>query len=139
MRKPMMTISDLEASAAGKINQEAIRKLKGPKKKNEPAPPVMWMWGQLAAWSLKSGFAVVRELEFHQERRWRFDFAIPDKMIALEYEGIFSNKSGHTTKTGYTKDVEKYDEAAALGWTVIRFTAKDYRTVIERLEQQLEL
>lgn len=135
-----MTISELKTSKVANINRDAIKKLEdGNKRKNEPAPPVLWMWGQLAAWSLKSGISVVRELKFHPRRLWCFDFAIPDRMIALEYEGIFSEKSGHTTHKGYTKDVEKYKEAAALGWTVLRFTAKDYRTVIEKIEQQLEV
>lgn len=139
MKGARMTIQELQASKVADINQDAIEKLKGKKQKQQPAPPVLWIWGQLAAWSLKSGIVAVQEFPFHHERGWRFDFALPDKMIAVEYEGIFSKKSGHTTRKGYMKDVEKYKEAAALGWTVLRFTAKDYRTVIEKIEQQLEV
>ena len=71
--------------------------------------------------------APVRELHFHPERRWRFDFAFPDKKIAVEIEGGVTNgphKSRHTTVTGFEGDCEKYNEAAILGWRVLRFTTK---------------
>lgn len=75
----------------------------------------------------------VEEHRFHPDRKWRFDFAIPDRMIAIEFEGIHSGKSRHTTRSGYAGDVEKYREAAKLGWMVLRYTAKDYKRVIEDL------
>jgi len=77
----------------------------------------------------------VEEHKFHPKRKWRFDFAIPSRMIAIEYEGIFSEKSGHTTHKGYIKDTEKYNEAAKLGWTVLRYTAKTYKEVIDDIDQ----
>lgn len=70
------------------------------------------------------------EFRFHVERKWRFDFAILDKMIAIEYEGIYSEKSRHTHVTGFVKDAEKYNEAAKLGWKVLRYTAGTYKNVI---------
>lgn len=70
--------------------------------------------------SLRVDFA--REFKFHPLRRWRFDFAIPDLRIAIEYEGIFSAKSRHTSVKGFSNDCEKYNEAAALGWKVYRFS-----------------
>lgn len=68
----------------------------------------------------------VEELQFHPERKFRFDWAIPSMKIAIEYEGIFSKKSRHTTITGYTEDCIKYNEALKLGWKVLRYTAKNY-------------
>ena len=62
------------------------------------------------------------EYKFHDKRKWRFDFAIPDRKIALEYEGIASSKSRHTTLKGYSNDCIKYNEASKLGWKVYRFT-----------------
>jgi len=97
------------------------------------------MWGQLAWWSLDRKIEVVKEHKFHPERKWRFDFAVPAKMIAIEYEGLNSERSGHTTLSGYTKDTEKYNAAQALGWKVIRFTVKNYKTVLKELEKQIEL
>ena len=67
-----------------------------------------------------------REHRFHGKRRWRFDYAFPDRKIAVEYEGVcmtMSDKSRHTTITGYSNDCEKYNEAAMAGWKVLRFTA----------------
>lgn len=69
----------------------------------------------------------VEELQFDDLRKFRFDWAIPDQMIAIEYEGIFSKKSGHTTISGYTKDCIKYNLAIKLGWKVLRYTAKNYQ------------
>lgn len=68
----------------------------------------------------------VAEHRFHPDRKWRFDFAIPERKIAIEYEGIFSpdnDNSRHTHVIGYSTDCEKYNEAALLGWIVLRFTA----------------
>lgn len=79
-----------------------------------------------------------KEYVFHPTRKWRFDFAIPNKMIAIEYEGIFGGgKSRHTSVNGYTGDTEKYNEAAKLGWKVLRYTAKSYGKLIEDLKQIL--
>lgn len=64
----------------------------------------------------------VREYRFC-ERRWRFDYCIPDLKIACEIEGaVFTNHSRHTRGTGYSKDCEKYNKAALLGWKVLRYT-----------------
>jgi hypothetical protein len=60
------------------------------------------------------------EYKFHPKRKFRFDYAIP--MVAFEYEGGIYQKSRHTTATGYSKDCEKYNQAALLGWRVFRFT-----------------
>lgn len=62
------------------------------------------------------------EYRFHPVRRWRFDAAIPSKMLALEYEGGTFGRSRHTSGIGYSNDVEKYSVAAAMGWCVIRVT-----------------
>jgi hypothetical protein len=64
----------------------------------------------------------VREYKFHPSRRWKFDYAIPDKKLAIEYNGIFSNKSRHLTVTGYSGDMEKINQAQLLGWRVLQYT-----------------
>ena len=75
----------------------------------------------------------VEELKFHPVRRWRFDWAIPDLKIAIEYEGLISKKSRHTTIKGYSNDTIKYNEAGKLGWTVLRYTALTYHNLHEDL------
>jgi len=79
----------------------------------------------------------VEELQFHHKRLFRFDWAIPELKIAIEYEGIFSKKSGHTTVTGYTKDCIKYNLAAIEGWKVLRYTAKNYENLSQDLKNLL--
>lgn len=139
MNGARMTIQELMASKVAGINKDTLNELQWGKDKREPAPQVVWIWNELVPWALKKGIPVVQEHRFHPERKWRFDFALPENKVAIEYEGLFSEKSGHTTIGGYTKDVEKYNEAQALGWRVIRFTAKDYKKVIETLEKHLGL
>ncbi|EKO3894347.1 hypothetical protein P0F23_001752 [Vibrio metschnikovii] len=56
------------------------------------------------------------------KRRWRFDFAYPDLMIAIEIEGGIYTKGRHTRGKGYEADCEKYNTATAMGWKVFRFT-----------------
>jgi hypothetical protein len=68
----------------------------------------------------------VLELKFGEARRFRFDYAIPSLKIAIEYEGIFSKKSRHTTVNGFSEDCIKYNLAVGLGWRVLRYTAKNY-------------
>lgn len=65
----------------------------------------------------------VCEYQFAQKRKFRFDLAIPDLKIGIEYEGVISEKSGHTTIKGFTKDCQKYNLAVSLGWSVYRYTA----------------
>jgi len=63
----------------------------------------------------------VRELRFHETRRWRFDFAWPYLMIAAEIEGGQWVDGRHTRGAGYANDAEKYNAATEMGWRVFRF------------------
>lgn len=64
----------------------------------------------------------VAEHRFAPPRRWRFDWAFVEQRIAVEVEGGVFMKGGgrHTRGAGFRNDVEKYGEAAALGWRVFR-------------------
>ena len=62
------------------------------------------------------------EYYFAKPRRWRFDLAWPELMVAFEREGGSWGSSRHTSGSGYAKDCEKYNRAAQLGWRVFRFT-----------------
>lgn len=69
--------------------------------------------------------APVLEHRFHPVRRFRLDYAWPDQLIGIEYEGLCrSGPSRHTTYAGYTTDCEKYNLAILQGWKVFRITAK---------------
>ncbi len=64
--------------------------------------------------------APIREFRFHQSRRWRFDYAWPEQMVALETEGGIWTRGRHTRGKGFSADMLKYSEAAIAGWCVIR-------------------
>lgn len=64
------------------------------------------------------------EFAFAKPRRWRFDFAWPDRKVALETEGGEWSGGRHTRGEGFTNDCIKYSEAAIRGWKVIRVTGK---------------
>lgn len=69
------------------------------------------------------------EFRFNQLRKWRFDFAWPEHMLALEVEGGVFSGGRHTRGAGFAKDMEKYNEAAAAGWRVIRVQPRDLCTM----------
>lgn len=77
------------------------------------------------------------EYQFDKKRKFRFDWAIPSLMLAIEYEGLMSDKSGHTTVTGYTKDCIKYNLAATQGWKVLRYTALNVQNILGDIEKIL--
>lgn len=63
------------------------------------------------------------------KKKYRFDWCIPEEMIAVEYNGIMSKKSRHTTVTGYSKDMTKINLAQSLGWTVYQYTPLNYEEI----------
>ncbi len=66
---------------------------------------------------------VEREYTFHHERKWRFDFAFPSVKVAMEVDGGIYSGGRHTRGKGFENDCEKCNEAAMLGWTVLRVTS----------------
>jgi len=69
-----------------------------------------------------------REYRFDRKRRWRFDFAWPGRMLALEVEGGLWGRGRHTRPRGFSADAEKYNSAALAGWTVLRVTPEMVRS-----------
>lgn len=66
------------------------------------------------------------EFLFAPPRKWRFDFAW--RRLALEVEGAIWTQGRHTRGSGFVKDMEKYNEAAAMGYRIIRVQPKDLCT-----------
>ena len=60
--------------------------------------------------------------KFHPIRAWRFDFAFPSYMIAIEIQG---HGTGHTSYEGMRRDYEKHNEAMKLGWGLMYIMSVD--------------
>jgi hypothetical protein len=84
----------------------------------------------------------VKELPFAKQlkRQWRFDFAFgwPSGIrLAVEIEGMVmrQDRQGnwqmggrHGNIAGFEEDCVKYNTAALLGWTVLRFTGSQVKS-----------
>lgn len=66
----------------------------------------------------------IPEWRFHPTRRWRFDWAFIESMLAVEIDGGVWLKGGgrHNRGSGYLKDCEKFNTAACMGWRILKFT-----------------
>ena len=86
------------------------------------------------------GVAPVKEHRFHPSRMWRFDYAFPEQMVALEVEGGVYTQGRHIRPKGFLGDVEKYNAAAMAGWRVVRTTPNALPTMktIELLKKCFE-
>ena len=76
----------------------------------------------LQCWKAIGGKAPVTEMQFHQDRKWRWDFAWPEVRLAIEIQGGIWAKGGHSSGKGITRDCEKFGAAAILKWHVIPMT-----------------
>lgn len=64
------------------------------------------------------------EFRFHPTRRWRFDFAHPERKVAVEVHGGIHAHGRHTRGRPFQRDREKMNAAAILGWTVLEVTTE---------------
>ena len=81
--------------------------------------------GQISGALYILGVEHVREYKFLADRRFKFDLAIPEKKIAIEFEGGIWTGGRHTRGKGYANDVKKYNLATMHGWRLLRFTTED--------------
>ncbi len=64
-----------------------------------------------------------REFKFHPNRDWRFDYAWPDRKIAVEVQGM-----PHRIRERFLSDVEKLAMAQIYGWRVLLVAGQDVRS-----------
>jgi hypothetical protein len=69
----------------------------------------------------------VPEYRFMKDRRFRFDWAWPGKLIAVEIQGGIWTRGRHSRGYGQMGDYEKLNLAQALGWRVFYFTPVQLR------------
>lgn len=88
---------------------------------------------------ISTGLNYSTEFKFLSDRKFRFDFYLPDFCTGIEYEGIISAKARHTSVTGFTKDCEKYNLAQLNGYKVLRYTALNVKDLIRDVEFLINL
>ena len=59
------------------------------------------------------------EVRFHPGRKFAFDVAWMDYMVAMEFQGGIWTNGRHTRGKGYIRDCVKLNEASILGWRVL--------------------
>jgi len=64
----------------------------------------------------------VREYRFCPSRRFRADFAWPERRLLCEVEGGTWTNGRHSRGAGFAGDCVKYNLAALDRWLVVRFT-----------------
>jgi hypothetical protein len=80
-------------------------------------------------WCQRNGLPVPEpEGRFHPTRRWRFDWFWLGDRVALEVEGGVWTHGRHSRGAGMLADMLKYNEAAALGWKVLRTTPQTLKS-----------
>lgn len=77
----------------------------------------------------------VKEYKFHPKRKWRFDYAIIDKKIAIEIEGGIWSKGRHINPKGFLNDCEKYNEATMLGWQLLRIPTDYFKNGFDNINK----
>lgn len=80
------------------------------------------------------------EYRFLRTRRWRFDWAWVEALVAIEVEGGIWTRGRHTRGTGYLHDMAKYNAAQLSGWMVLRYTPQQLYgpAVVETLHTVLD-
>lgn len=66
-------------------------------------------------------FCLTQEYKFHDERKWRFDYAFIDQKVAIEINGGTYICGRHNRAGSVLKDYEKLNHAASNGWLVFQF------------------
>jgi very-short-patch-repair endonuclease len=68
------------------------------------------------------GLNPIREHAFHPSRKWQLDFFFPERKIGVEIEGGTWQLGRHQRPGGFKADCEKYNAAALMGITILRYT-----------------
>jgi very-short-patch-repair endonuclease len=133
----LTTIETILQSPCGSLNdhlREKPVKKKIIKARND-CPEVQWIAWNLKYWCAEKGIRLEKEFRFAKGRRYRADFALPDHWTLIEYQGLNSAKSSHSTLVGYTKDTERIKIANDLGYRVLYYTVLNYKNVLQDLEK----
>jgi len=87
------------------------------------------------------------DYKFSEERRFLLDFAILDKKIGIEVEGLTQKGGRHQRLEGYMRDCEKYNLALFEGWKILRVPSfwlmcasfsKEMKEFFDNLDRMME-
>lgn len=100
-----------------------------------PVPQREYRW---AAEHVKLGRGVRERLKGAGLQDWRFDFAWPELMVAMEVDGGTWSRGRHVRGKGFEGDCRKCNEAQLRGWCVLRVTTDmvasgEARDLLERV------
>ena len=70
-----------------------------------------------------AGIVYEREQMLIPNRRFRFDFVLPQSCVVVECEGGTWSGGRHTSGVGFRNDCVKYNLAAEHGFVVLRYTS----------------
>ena len=98
-----------------------------PRRKRAAVSPCDVLSGQdLTLWGWPDDLPrPIQEYRFAPPRLWRFDYAMPAVLVAVELEGGVWTGGRHTRGAGFLRDCQKYNCAAVIGWAVLRFPPGD--------------
>ena len=65
------------------------------------------------------------EYRFHKARKWRWDWILPDYMIAIELQGGGFVRGRHSRGAGMQEDMDKFNEGVRAGWKLLLFSTLD--------------
>jgi very-short-patch-repair endonuclease len=82
----------------------------------------------------------VKEFRFHPKRRWRADYALPEYRILIEVEGGIWVRGRHNQSVGFLKDMEKYNTATSMGYSILRITPQEVLSnkIIDLVEETIK-
>lgn len=125
MPAPRIRLDDLPPHIRAALAGEATATRKAPKAARGPSPLVVSLLDQIRLHGLpepsRHALVPAGELVFAPPRRWRFDLAWPDRLLAVEVDGGVWTQGRHTRGAGFVADCEKLNRAVVLGWRVLRF------------------
>jgi len=123
-----------ELAAIGRIRGHSALETTRLKLIPVPKPSALiWLDWNLQFLANELSLSLEKEFKFHNERKFRFDYCFPAIKIAIEYNGIMSEKSRHTSITGYSRDQEKINIAQKEGWVVLSYTPLNYKQSLQDL------
>jgi len=81
------------------------------------------------------------ECQYHgiPGRKFAFDFAWPDKKVAVEINGQIWCKGGHSSGVGLIRDYEKLNLAQANGWRVFQFHSGQVHNSLDAVDFMKEV